>query len=251
MKRMLGMLIGLAFTAGAFAWAMAWPARDHSYRYRLTVEVMTPQGLRRGAAVREFTWRRLPKITAEARSARTAQRGEAVSVQLPGGRNLYLLLDDEPAATPLMAFYNAGEGSGQDRIKAAARAGGVFTMPHLSRFGRGRLRHLPTFVTFRENLTPESIEWVDPRDLSATLGSGYALSKITAEVVDEPITRQVERQLPWLATIARERASILPDVPILLREQSASQRIRPGAFSTELRRPTRGSVPAALRGKPD
>lgn len=71
-----------------------WLTHDPTpaYRYRLTVEVETPEGLRSGSSVIEVETSEssFPHSTVNHRL-----RGEAVAVDLPGGRTLFALLRSE------------------------------------------------------------------------------------------------------------------------------------------------------------
>ena len=68
---------------------------SYNYRYRITIEVETPQGLRTGSAVQETLVGKsnidLGDLSGK-RGMRT--RGEAVAVDLPGGKVLFALLPD-------------------------------------------------------------------------------------------------------------------------------------------------------------
>jgi hypothetical protein len=56
-----------------------------SYRFRMTVEVETPQGVRSGSSVLEVTSRF--RTCRQRHDAMTMLTGEAVAVDLPGGKN--------------------------------------------------------------------------------------------------------------------------------------------------------------------
>lgn len=58
-----------------------------SYRQRITVEVDTPEGVMTGSSVSEVKWRYSSRG-----SSRASSRGEAVAVDLPGGRTLFALM---------------------------------------------------------------------------------------------------------------------------------------------------------------
>ena len=57
---------------------------------------------------------------------------------------------------------------------------------------------LPTTVTFGNVADPKSVALVDPRNLSATFGPGYELKSATIQITDEPVTRGIEKVLPWM-----------------------------------------------------
>lgn len=84
---MLPVLVLLLSTCGVFD-----PLFDKSYRFRMTVEVDTPDGLKTGSSVYEVTaegrWSPLP----ETQSSFLGERGEAVAVEIAPGRTLFALL---------------------------------------------------------------------------------------------------------------------------------------------------------------
>lgn len=72
--------------------------KSDTFRYRLTVEVETPQGLRTGSSVIEVELsqpRDSARTLPQARKILREFRGEAVAVDLPGGRTLFALLRGE------------------------------------------------------------------------------------------------------------------------------------------------------------
>ena len=57
---------------------------------------------------------------------------------------------------------------------------------------------LPDLVTFADINVPSSVLRVDPHTLPAALDRDARWSRITIEVTNEPVTRTIERKLPWL-----------------------------------------------------
>ncbi len=65
-----------------------------------------------------------------------------------------------------------------------------------------RRQRWPQMVTFADIADPLSVQLVDPDDLAATFGTGFALRKVTVQVTDEPVTLgRVEPVLSWLGDI--------------------------------------------------
>lgn len=57
----------------------------------------------------------------------------------------------------------------------------------------------PLLVTFDDITKPETVKRVDPDDLAATFGAGYALEVVTLEITDEAVTQgRVEAVLGWI-----------------------------------------------------
>lgn len=194
------------------------------YRYRLTVEVETPQGVRRGSSV----------IAVEQSMGSTAMsgfgqrvdrrvRGEAVAVDLPGGQTLFALLrsadniDWAAYVVPLLAPQRPDLPFEEQVAQVLALEGqGAVTLPRTW----PPVGHLPErtaypmLVTFRDPSDPTSVEEVDPDDLAATFGPGTRLRRITVELTEDAVTEGIEGRLGWLRTTAGSLKHIpLDDYP--------------------------------------
>src|SRR5690348_5600782 len=90
----------LGFTAALFV--VAWSQSTGSYRFRMTVEVETPQGLRTGSSVMEESAYKKIKLTSEEHSGGGFTYGEAVVVDLPDG--------------PVFALLTLGLGGGEQPL---------------------------------------------------------------------------------------------------------------------------------------
>lgn len=190
------------------------------YRYRLTVEVETPQGLRTGSTVIEVeTFRGSPlSLSGGGRGGEVSHRvtGDAVAVDLPGGQILFALLrSDWDRDWPNTVFAWQVPHAAQQAVKARSPGGkwdpnidfdmwmenvadarGTFLLPRYRRLGPDEVSAWPMFARFRDMRDPRSIEAVDPDQLPATFGKGYAVRRITIERTDDPVTTGVQARLP-------------------------------------------------------
>lgn len=168
-----------------------WVTAPTTYRYKLTVEVETPEGLRTGSAVRQVSWTKGMKITPEADTATMTHKGEAAIVDLPGGRTLFALMSPDGQETPMLAFGSARQSRRSDRsIK-------ILTPPAKPEPVYGKSGY-PRLVMFRDIKDPKTVEKVDPTNFAASFGAGYRLKRITAQIVDEPVARDLKNILPWI-----------------------------------------------------
>ncbi|KWV91262.1 hypothetical protein [Erythrobacter sp. YT30] len=175
------------------------------YRYRLTVEVETPEGLKTGSSVIEVSTRVASKnaIISPGRMTMRA-RGEAVAVELPHGRTMFALLRSETQpnwASNVMAQLTPtyrGDGAAKQKVRAILRMQGEYDLPLYERAGPRRRHMYPMLVTFGDLDDPTSVEKVDPLDLAATFGEGLTLKRITVQVTDDPVTTGIEKRLAWL-----------------------------------------------------
>ena len=180
------------------------------YRYRLTVEVETPDGLRSGSSVIEVETGVAGEYSIPSPGAVSHKaRGEAAAVELPDGQVLFALLRSENdidwasrvmfALTPKMG----GEDPFQARFDAMLRDQKRHVLPrtwppvgHLERRSA-----YPMLVTFGDLDEPTSVALVDPDDLAASFGEGYALKRITVQMTDDPVTTGIDERLGWLGNV--------------------------------------------------
>jgi hypothetical protein len=172
------------------------------HKYRLMVTVETPQGLRSASGVMAVHPDR-----GYSRGGRTQTRGDAVLVDLGGGKNLLALLAHPDKSLDL-------DGINYLALRAYNAAGQNVSFNQMSRMTgavpvTGAL--IPVLVSFSDLGDPGTARVVPPDDLEAVLGKGFHLQGVFAEVVPnglwpldfggafgEPVTRGIEAKLPWL-----------------------------------------------------
>jgi hypothetical protein len=198
------------------------------HKYRLTVEVETPQGIKSASGVLAVTPDR-----GYSNRGRTLTSGDAVFVELGGGKNLVALLAHLDRTLDLdginyVALRAYGEAGGQRvSFNQMSRMTGVVPVT-------GAL--IPVLATFADPAEPSSMRSVAPDHVEASLGSGFRLHRIAAEVVPngfwpidfggplgEPVTRAIRAKLPWLdrdgaAAAALKAAGLASAEPIDGRE---------------------------------
>ena len=188
-RGVMGVLAGAAAAVLAGCGMMG-----HTYRYKLTVEVETPDGLRTGYAVREVSWSPGVQITAEADTASMTHRGEAAMVDLPNGQVLFALMSPDGQETPMLAFGSARQTAwSDDSVK-------VLEPPAKIDAAYGQSGY-PRLVRFRDIADPKTVEKVDPANLAASFGPGYRLKRITAQIVSDDVTERAMDRLKWLKDI--------------------------------------------------
>lgn len=195
----------LAGTFAAFALAACDDATP-DYRYRLTVEVETPEGLRSGSGVIEVEQRMgRSSMNPAGRKILRRARGEAVAVDLPDGRTLYVLLRSDGNidwATYVMQMLAPDiEGEPwEEAFDNVLLIEGEVELPRT----RPTEEHLdersayPILVTFGDESDPTTVERVDPDNLTASFGERYMLERITVQLTDDPVTTGLDERLGWL-----------------------------------------------------
>jgi hypothetical protein len=219
----------------AVLWALGWGYFQINYptctfRYKLTAEVMTPEGVKSGSSVIEVSYSSTNPIPNPGRWRLDRLSGEAVFIDLDGGKNLFVTLGNYESGRPSrgwtlpypgghlntqnqsddkfdyskmngaisalwlpIKFYKLGRTPGQERemAKRASKMRGAspIDVP---------LINLPTVVTFNNLKDPSSIQVVDVKNSSKTLGNGYEIKRVSIELTNDDITRRIKNVLPWL-----------------------------------------------------
>lgn len=183
--------------------------RTPDYRYRLTVEVETPEGLKTGSSVIQVRqWLGRAGGAPASSQIYTRVRGEAVTVDLPGDQTLFALLRSESdiqwAGTIVSALTPSLVGSdGEARFDGVLHLKGETEVPPTFpayKFIERRSAY-PIMVTFSDEADPTSVLLVDPDDLAATFGEGVSLKRITVKLTDEPVTTGIDERFRWLGSI--------------------------------------------------
>lgn len=176
-------------------------------RQKITVEVETPDGPRTGRSVVE-TEVREGKSWGDASGTSFHLKGEAVAIDLPGGRTLFALLcgadgtQGDATGYQTRLLYEvlraigpsgpAGDVSHMDVMQARAAAQDAEVKLDLPQW------LYPLLVTFTDIDDPSSVQRVDPANLAASFGPGIRLKRITVEVTDDDVTTGIEKRLRWL-----------------------------------------------------
>jgi hypothetical protein len=167
--------------------SILFPAK---YRFRMTAEVQTPQGLKTGSSVYELEAHKTFALTSEENEGGGAFRGQATMVNLPDGP-LFILLKTNTAGVDLgnaatLAFsLDAQTGHVDDYIaavRALGRTNGVKT--ELPR------KDWPLMVRFGSLDDPKSVEKVDPEVIG--------VKRIVLETTSDAVTTGIEKRLRWL-----------------------------------------------------
>jgi len=193
-------LTGLAALIAITYLYIQWAYPTYRLRYRLTVEVETPNGLKTGSSVIESKREEhivvIPGVLPE--SWRVT--GEAVFVDLGDGKNLIVTLTnrssglkDSVSAAGLP--YSPGPDLKVSGYPARWRAVKRLKTRNIAP------ERLPTIVTFTDINDPKTVKRVDPRNLAASFGEDYALKRATVEVTHDVVSEGIEGKLSWLRAL--------------------------------------------------
>ncbi|MDP1700417.1 MAG: hypothetical protein Q8L53_05565 [Aestuariivirga sp.] len=214
MSRFQKFLIGLAIVVlvGYAFIKLTYPTC--TFRYKLTAEVMTPDGPKTGSGVIEVSYTHFFSLSGVPNLIHSVT-GEAIFVDLGNNKNFFVTLTSwesgrntnlEPSTPsfsgalgplnlPIKVFkltWPSGRGGEEStmakQVEALEGSGPVVVPPVF----------LPTLVTFRNVNDPDSVEVVRPDNFAKTFGPGFELVKATLQLTDEPPTETIEGTLPWL-----------------------------------------------------
>jgi len=179
-------------------------------RYKIIVEVNDHGVVRRGSSV----WSLERSSTAQ---TGVRFRGDAVAVDLSGGRTLFALTvgsdengrptsNDDIRMLPTGLF---GDGSlayqnlpppisrtAADEIPELAKMVGRSATLDCRKPPRER-PSCPLLVYFKDIRLPSSVVSVDPIRLESVFGDGVSLKSIIVTITDEAVTRGIEKRFSW------------------------------------------------------
>jgi hypothetical protein len=183
-------------------------------RYRITVQVNTPGGVRTSSGIWSYKLR--PGNIDFKYNPRF--RGDAIPIDLPNGQTVFAVLHlrepdgtpapDAPGNLPELVFerrylpepaHSWPAEIGSDRMKA---------LEYVRKQMHGKIRlncdlrvagrsECPLMVRFRDIRDPRSVEAVDPASVERVFGPGYSLAGVFLEITDDPPTHQIGDRLPW------------------------------------------------------
>lgn len=189
--------------------------RPPTFRYRLTVEIQTPYGLKAGSSVIEVTTVDQGKgfPGPEAGGVRRDAKGQAVVIEIApheyvfallGKRHYYDYADGLPIGVlqPLVGSGREPIGPNKDRVqdylsydqfhKRMIADHHLWPVPRTvpANSGDGQRDYWPDLVRFRDLNNPKTLERIatQPTDVK----------RVTLQMVNEPVTTGISAILPWL-----------------------------------------------------
>lgn len=222
------MILGLAVVAlliGAAVWVKMELFSFGTFRYKMTVSIETPEGIKTGSAVREVYVRQNPKVTTES-LPHIEVRGEAVAVNLGKRGILFVLISHGSYREVFSAFPRP----------SALSPEGIRYYASLEPGLKGLLiKEIPELVYFKDLSDPKSVQAVARDNLAAVFGDGVAFKNIEIEITDEPVEISIEKLLPWLSSsygrmLDGQRFNTAKS------QYPEANRLSVGSFSTEIKK---------------
>lgn len=189
-----------------------------TYRYRLTVEVETPEGVRSGSSVIEVRTSVAGRYSVPTpRTISHSVRGEAATVDLGPERSkiFALLQSDDDVDWASNIFYRLSRDDydkkyksnkvkrGQDieenfryMLKLHEKINVPKKYHRWPYAGNGSSR--PILVTFTDTSDPRSIIKLDPDNLEDYYGAGVKIKGIYIQMTNDPVSTGISTILPWV-----------------------------------------------------
>lgn len=222
------------------------------YRYKETVVVETPQGIRTGSTVIEVRMYKEGQSNPFARGAIHGQfKGEAAEVDLPNGRALFALLTSPSnygwakGAYQMLAQLTPEEmaqpydpdNTGFDiQYRRAMALKGPQILPRMmpsAAPSHEPVSAYPWLVTFGNMTDPTSVRAVDPDNLAASFGHGYKLRAIVLEKTDEPVGARIQKALVWLNDYRARNSRLDGDTSVAIKSNDLKSNLSSGDFWVE------------------
>jgi len=205
------------------------------YRYRMTVEVQTPEGLRTGSSVIGVDTKSVSTIQdSSGRTIRATYHGQAVAVDLPRGRTLFALLGS--LENPSYAVSAPHWALKPERTTGGDLAGAAEDLAQMLQVKGPRdlpLGHWPLLVHFRNPNDPSTVQEVKPSDVADSLGPGIYIRRIIIELTDEDVSTGIERRFPWWDSYNRRHLDGSDAILTSLTTTRLAAQLTPTSFSTE------------------
>ena len=173
-----------------------------TYRFRLHVEVDTPEGQKFGSSVIEVSWWTNHFVPGFGKRGDGSITGDAVFVDLGRGKSLVAILGLGSTGNERAFHEMPWRAFGHKPVREEfwqimeTQTGSVDLL----------LDNIPTLVTFHDIANPASVEVVGPLELPSAFGAGYSIGRVWIETTRDPILQTLDQQLPWLLSlIEKER----------------------------------------------
>ena len=207
MKKFLISVI-LITTAILVAWKINYPKSDYpsgEWRYKITMEIETPEGIKTGSTVREIS-NSTPRLDFPDNGNPATVKGEAVVIDLGQRGLVFSLITDRSDEELYRSFPTQGPSTPKGiRYYNSLKAGMKADLPPM---------YYPAFVMFKDINDPKSVTLVREeaffpmREKKAPIdnfeelfGAGVKLKSITVEITDAPVSWGIEKGLPWLPEV--------------------------------------------------
>lgn len=220
---------------GALMLSACGDDRFPDYRYRMTVEVQTPDGIKTGSSVIEVKTKEISTILdASGKTYKDEVHGEAVAVDVAPGKTLFALLSQPTNAdyAKKVAFValkpvrtTSGDIEGyREYLSQMVEVDGAHELPR---------DHWPIFVTFMDINDPQTVDEVNSASLQNVFGSEYEIKRVVIEITYDPVNTGIEKRFPWWKEYRNKHFVGSTTIIERIEYDDISERLSSGSFSTE------------------
>ncbi len=233
----------------AVLWAVGWAYFQYEYptcnfRYKLTAEVMTPEGLKTGSSVIEVSYSHSADWGGGPKEA-IKIKGDSIYVDLGAGKNLVFPLYAYETRRPQSVYHKDGQhftGTGPFPLSylPIVAFGIDYVFAHEKEFcsdlhmqgdktAEVAIQYAPVAISFTDTNDLGTFTEVDPNRMDLLFGAGFSFIKIFVQATSDKINTSIEKSLHFVRDdgwhtengIWRSGASLHFDQPsyIMLREE--------------------------------
>jgi hypothetical protein len=195
--RKLGITIGVIVAGITLLIATYELGYTYRYRYRLAIEVDVDGQVKSGSSVIQVTRRLDPVPGRPWGHYSTAAIGEAVFVDLGPRGNLFVLLTNEGSKSPELLGARTFHFDPTDTTDTAEQQRRAKVLTAERAQAELRPDQLPLLVTFANLDDPATARVVQPDEFAQVFGAGVRLRRAWVEMTSDPVTRGIEKALPW------------------------------------------------------
>ena len=199
MKKVLGLIVLLIIGVGT-AVAMSEKYPSGTWRYRVTVEIDTPEGVKSGSSVHELSVA-TPLVNLPDVGNPASIKGEAVVIDLGERGVVFALMSNQSWKNGLYQAFPTKAPSSTEGIR--------HYMDTLKVGMTGEWKtNTPRMVTFTDMDDPKSVRLVYSKfrdqltdNFENLFGQGTRLKLITVEITNDPVTWKIEKYLGKLYSV--------------------------------------------------
>lgn len=208
--KLIARLAVMVMVLSALAGCNVLGFRSWTWHQKLTISLMTPDGLKVASSVNRVSIGKYPEwwgVGDSRGSSDSSFSGEALALDLGGGRILFALLDN-PTAERI--FFPE-----PDEPRLWAQLEPLYDWMLTLRETREIPPKLyPRLITFDDLRVPSTLRLLTPGDLASVFGDGYYLNSVTLAITTDPVTKKsIEGILPWLEPWGRSHVNIKGTLP--------------------------------------
>lgn len=199
----IALCVGVLIAGAVIGYISAYPT--YTYRYRMTVEVEVDGRIHSGSSVVEVQLVTQPRITTETPRVRAKVHGEAVFVELGGGRNVIALLASGPNASNVdypkyvvSTHFKLSTVKPEDLEKYSKLEGHRDLQDD----------RLPTFVTFSDLNDAKTARVVAPQEFEQVFGKDVRFKRAWIEMTNDPVTVGIEAKILGLQNLKQWNAQL-------------------------------------------